>query len=270
MAINKVNLSKLSRCNQYWDEMTPIEGGRLCTDCNRCIVDFRDKTPHEIAVMHAYKEGALCGIYSEEQLNGGRINLPTSSRFASAKSLLMGIGVLTSAANLSAQTEQVKPDIEVVEAEEKLTPKDIATEEENNQDSIENKSFTNSFLIKGTVKDADTKEELIGVTLWIKDTEVGTVSDLMGEFSLDLKNGIPDIQQNAELTLVCQYIGFETQEIPLNFGEETYTDMLIQIEENRSQITEFVIYHRRPFHKRVWRTLTFPFRKVGQLFRKKD
>ncbi|MGB0929749.1 MAG: carboxypeptidase-like regulatory domain-containing protein [Chitinophagales bacterium] len=268
MPINKVNLSKLSRCNQYWDEMTPIEGGRLCTDCSRCIVDFRDKTPHEIAVMHAYKQGALCGIYSEEQLNGAKKNIPTSSRFAYAKSLLMGIGVLTSTTNLSAQTKQVKPDIEVVEMEGNLTTKDIL-KEKTQQGSIEVEVATNPFLVKGKVTDGNTSEALLGVTLWIQGTTVGIATDMMGEFSLDLKGEIPNIEANSEFILVCQYIGFETQEIPLNFGEEAYSNMLIKMEES-VEIIEFMVYERRPFHKRVWRTLTFPFRKIGQLFRKKD
>jgi len=231
-------------------------------------VDFRDKTPHEIAVMHAYKEGALCGIYSEEQLNRNKKNRTTSNRFAYAKSFFMSIGVLTSAANLSAQTEQNKPNIEVVEAETKMVSKAVLKEVDN-QDSIERQIIVNPFLIKGKIVDGDTEEGLIGATLWIKDTEVGISADLMGEFSLDLKSEMPNIEMDSEVILVCQYLGFETQEITINFAEETYADMRIKMAEG-PQITEFVIYERRPFHKRVWRTLTFPFRKIGQLFRKKN
>ena len=270
MAINKINLSKLKRCNQYWEEMTPIEGGRLCEKCERCIVDFRNKTPLEIAIMHAYKEGALCGIYSEEQLSD-RKSRHSKPRFAYAKSLLVSMGLLTSTANVSAQTTDNKPSIEVMEADEENTSKS-ESEEETEEAPMEVEKDSTSFLIGGKVIEAGSAEELIGATLWIRGTTVGVVSDMEGGFQLDLTDKIAEIDKEAQVMLVCQYIGFETQEIPLDFEKENHQNMVIKMVEG-AEITDFVVRHHYPLHRKIWRTVTFPFRAIGRLvskpFRKK-
>ena len=60
--------------------------------------------------------------------------------------------------------------------------------------------------LSGTVKD-DTGEPLPGATLLVKGTNVGTLADEQGVFSLN----VPD---NAE-TLVVSYLGYQTQEVPI-------------------------------------------------------
>ncbi|MEZ4886332.1 MAG: carboxypeptidase-like regulatory domain-containing protein [Chitinophagales bacterium] len=236
MAINKINLSQLSHCNQYWDEMPSIKGGRLCAQCDRCIVDFRNKTPHEIAVMHAYKTGALCGIYSEEQLGGGKM-LASKSRFAYAKSLLMGIGVLSSAANLLAQTNESKPNMEVVEIKTMTVDKSLKTESK--QDSAKMEVAANPFLISGKVVDAKSNEALIGVTLWIKDTEIGVATNIEGRFELDLKEQMPFIEKKDSVVLVVSYIGFNTQEIPIDLTVNQLQNMRIELDNEGIEIIEF-------------------------------
>ncbi len=67
--------------------------------------------------------------------------------------------------------------------------------------------FAQSFTVKGTVKD-DTGEALVGVNVWIQDTQVGTITNVNGEFEINAPN------PNA--TLVTSYIGMEGQEVALN------------------------------------------------------
>ena len=61
--------------------------------------------------------------------------------------------------------------------------------------------------IKGTVTDSDTGEPLVGVNLIVKGTQIGTITDISGNFSVDApSDGI----------LVLSFIGFKTQEVPIN------------------------------------------------------
>lgn len=60
--------------------------------------------------------------------------------------------------------------------------------------------------VAGTVKDAQ-GEPLIGVSILVKETRVGTVTDLDGKFR------IPDVKSGQ--TLVFSYVGYKTQEIRL-------------------------------------------------------
>lgn len=46
--IQRVNLKALKRCDQVWEEMQPIKGGRLCELCNNKITDFRQKSLKEL------------------------------------------------------------------------------------------------------------------------------------------------------------------------------------------------------------------------------
>jgi len=85
--------------------------------------------------------------------------------------------------------------------------------------------------VKGTVKDADTKEELIGVTLIVKRNPAkGAITGLDGSFSIDdLAN--PD-------TLICSYMGYKTAEYPVT---GTNSKLTILLKSNTLQINEVVV-----------------------------
>lgn len=64
----------------------------------------------------------------------------------------------------------------------------------------------NVFTLKGIVKNK-ANEPMIGVSIKVKDGKIGTVSDVNGEFSLDLVSG--------DEVLVISYVGFQTIEVPV-------------------------------------------------------
>ncbi len=59
--------------------------------------------------------------------------------------------------------------------------------------------------IQGIVTDDETSEPIIGASLFIKGTTIGTVSDFNGFYKLDVKPG--------KYTLVCSFVGYPTKEI---------------------------------------------------------
>ena len=65
--------------------------------------------------------------------------------------------------------------------------------------------FAQSRIIKGTVYD-EHKDALIGASVILKGTSQGTITDIDGNFSLD-------VPQNS--TIAISYIGCETQEIKI-------------------------------------------------------
>ncbi len=70
-----------------------------------------------------------------------------------------------------------------------------------------NQSGAYTGQISGTVYDADYNEPLIGVSIQVKGTTVGTATDINGQFNLTLPAGAKEI--------VVSYIGYETQSIPI-------------------------------------------------------
>lgn len=68
--------------------------------------------------------------------------------------------------------------------------------------------FIREEIVTGTVTDANTGEPLPGVNIAIKGTTRGTSTDLDGKFSL--------IVDDLQATLVFSFIGYQTQEVPIN------------------------------------------------------
>jgi len=86
----------------------------------------------------------------------------------------------------------------------------------------------NSVKIKGIVKDAQ-GDPLIGVSISVKGTTAGTVTDLDGNYTIDAPN--------SNAILVVSYIGFRTQEIPLS-GKTTVD---IKLVEDTQMLNEAVV-----------------------------
>lgn len=68
--------------------------------------------------------------------------------------------------------------------------------------------------VEGTIKDGSTNEPLAGVNIVVKGLVVGTISDLNGQFKLNLN-------QSPPLTLSVSFIGFRTQEIQITQAQTT-------------------------------------------------
>lgn len=66
--------------------------------------------------------------------------------------------------------------------------------------------------VTGTVLDDETEEPLVGVNIMVQDTELGTSTNIDGEFSIQITD--------LEGTLVFRYMGYDTKEVDVD-GRET-------------------------------------------------
>ena len=83
--------------------------------------------------------------------------------------------------------------------------------------------------ITGNVIDDTTKEPLIGVTIVVKGTSAGTITDSDGKFSLQIPQGKNRIE--------FSYIGYDTQEVLV--GDRT--EFHIRLKENTKVLDEVVV-----------------------------
>ena len=58
-----------------------------------------------------------------------------------------------------------------------------------------------STTVSGTVTDNDTGETLIGLSVYVKDSNIGTTTDINGQYSLSVEGGLQQI--------VFSYTGYE-------------------------------------------------------------
>ncbi|MFZ1808206.1 MAG: TonB-dependent receptor [Cyclobacteriaceae bacterium] len=75
--------------------------------------------------------------------------------------------------------------------------------------------------VSGTITDGSTNESLAGVNIVVKGLVVGTISDLNGQFKLDLS-------QSPPFTLSISFIGFATQEIQITDANTTGLEIVME------------------------------------------
>lgn len=76
-------------CQENWDEMKPVEGGRFCHKCNKTVYDFTGSKADEFRKILAENPGA-CGKYNGEQVTLAPRQLPVWKKWLAAAVVLVG------------------------------------------------------------------------------------------------------------------------------------------------------------------------------------
>ena len=202
----KYNLSNLKKCNQYWDEMNPVSGGRLCNKCAKTIVDFSKMTFTDIAFFMAESNEPVCGFYLPEQIEQTKI---PKSKFPIAVGLttLLATSTISKAEMVSSTTEQ-----NILK---------IKYNEENQSDNFKNElaNKSDTLFIVGKIKYFDSVtnkfEPVPHVSVIIKNPRLGVVSDKNGEFRL--RYGIAN---NPKIYLRVSAVGFLAKEIEIDYNTQ--------------------------------------------------
>jgi TonB-linked SusC/RagA family outer membrane protein len=86
------------------------------------------------------------------------------------------------------------------------------------------------LTITGKVTDAATGEALIGVTVLVKGTTIGALTDVNGGFTIPVSN-------NQPVTLAISFIGYTTQEVQASAGTPVTVSLALEV----TQIQEVVV-----------------------------
>ncbi len=98
---------------------------------------------------------------------------------------------------------------------------------------------------KGRIIDANTKQGLQYVNVYIKGTTLGTVSNIYGEFQIN----VPKSYKND--TLICSIMGYQSKKIPINtLGVNTE----IQLKPYRQAIESIMVQEKRIEPRTILRT----------------
>ena len=90
--------------------------------------------------------------------------------------------------------------------------------------------------IKGTVVDKTTKEPLIGATIQVAGTTMGTITDFDGKFEL------PDLENKA-YTLIISYVSYQTQEIQVDATKPQSLEVTLSSDDK--QLNEVTVVARK-------------------------
>jgi hypothetical protein len=87
------------------------------------------------------------------------------------------------------------------------------------------------FTLSGNVKDLSNGEDLIGLTISVKELPgTGTVSNVYGFYSLTLPKG--------EYTIMYTYVGYQTQEYKMNFNQNIKKNIELGVDANDLEVFE--------------------------------
>jgi hypothetical protein len=205
-------------CNESWDQMTLQEQGRFCHVCQKTVHDFTQFTHQEFIAFFQQKRAA-CGRFKKRQLSilippKRRTLFPLGKLPPLAAATLIATGLSISA---PAQTATVEPASHVVIG-----------------DTLQQKAPVGApLLLKGRVVD-EKGEEIIGATIGLKGTTTGTVSDIDGNFELN-------VSESKEYNIEVKCIGMKSQRLIVKPGEQI--DVTMEIDDS-VEISGEVIYTR--------------------------
>lgn len=245
--IEKINLSNLKKCDQRWDKMSPNKDGRICQKCQETIIDFRELSDKEIAEIHTFTEGRVCGLYRQSQL---QFVTPKNVNNPNFKAFYLGLIGLLSTTNVDAESQNNA--INIVQTPTKNKEQKTTTTTQN----TDNQAIKDSVIISGTLKD-ETGEVLISASVHIKGTKIGVTSDFHGRYYLDITE---QVESSKEVVLIFSYIGYQTKEILIDKNITTSAEINVILNENYSDMTEFYVV-QPPFHKRIWYRIKGVFKK---------
>lgn len=246
-----VDLAGLRRCEQRWDDMRPVEGGRLCGACDRRIVDFRPLTDVDVALTHLGDAGPVCGIYSDAQL--ARLGLVAAAPARPRRALpVLALGA--SLLGTGAAAQQAPPPTEAAVGAESAPGASLRAQA---APAAGSGTRTDTVTVTGVVRDGATGEILAGAMVWVEGTTHRTVTDSLGAYLLRVPRSAPAHRPQLAFTR----IGYEHRRVPLSRNDRSpLVDVALQpaqIEVSAFYVTGY------PERRSVWQRVRDA---VGRVF----
>ncbi len=201
------------------------------------VVDMTHKTNNEIIDYLMNQKGRVCGRIKRKQVDNVYQKVTTKYRFLKAFTfLIMGFSIASEnkiKANNLSKIEAVSPVYE-----DALNP------------PIKSITQANDSLVElsGQVFEAESGEMLAGITVHLRGTSIITTTDHNGTFKIELP------ESKSKVVLVFSFIGLETKEVEV-FKIRDFVEVKMNVD--IVQLGEISI----PWHKRLWWSITSPFRK---------
>jgi hypothetical protein len=189
-------------CEEKWEGMTPVDGGKFCMHCSKNVVDFTQLSDEAILKIMKNSNGNMCGRFREDQLNRDLVIKRGIYSFHSifskvAASLLFFIGLETASAQ-----------VRKYETAPTQTPKTIA------QTPVAKKKKvigTTKKIIQGRIY-SSAGYTISKAIIFVKGTAIRVESDSTGYFKIFL----PDHLIKNTLTLAVSAKGFADNEFNIN------------------------------------------------------
>lgn len=237
-------------CKEVWNEMLPENDGRFCVSCQQKVIDFSLMSDNEILRTLSTAGKGCCGRFETTQLD--RLITPQtapSRPFFPAALLVTLLGTTAPAMGNAREPNDTTASARA--------PLDVHIPD----------------CFDGRVIDAATGEGVHGVTIALKGSSEGSISDQSGYFRFN----IPDVHYRGECVFKVSSIGYDAIEFTLDSSyTQPYIINLNKAVNNLKEVNVLSYNHRtgryttggigiiRTSHKDTW------WQRLTRIFRKKD
>lgn len=190
-----ISLTVAQPCTENWDTFKPAKNGRHCQKCDTMVVDFTTMSDDEIIAYFRKKPAQTCGRLRTDQLKTYPLHTPPVIRPGIT---ILKAGLVSLALTVMYGHTAARPVFTIPPTQEQTIP---AHREPINI----NTATAANQIISGFVKSEEDNQPLPGVSIVLKNTDIGTVTDADGKFQF------PQALQEGDV-LIFSYIGFETIE----------------------------------------------------------
>jgi len=205
MGQNKYKLTIENPCEQRWNSMTSNEAGKYCSHCSKSVIDFTNLRDSEITDYIDQTSEKICGRLKKEQLNRILENKQRSDSSRFYKILTSILLISTTEGLPENYLSKMQSEVVFFSEKEKIT----------NKETKKNESQLNNCInhsITGTIYDSKTNEPIPNAVVFIKNSKVGTTSNLEGKY----KFSIPDSLITEKIIFISSAIGYLKNEVIFN------------------------------------------------------
>ncbi|KQC02234.1 carboxypeptidase-like regulatory domain-containing protein [Pedobacter sp. Hv1] len=239
--MSKLKITVPEPCQKNWNDMQPAKDGRICSFCEREVVDFKSWSTAELIDWFGKTDRKVCGHFNQYQLDAVKKDKTSSNNWALSSKIL-----LTSCLALFAGT-QAYASHKIHEERKTVQTKILALE-----------LRKDSLMINGKVKDSLSQTNLLGVKVWIKGTAQFAFTDNEGRFKISIQP-----QQDQQVVLIFSSVGYLTKELIVLPEKIENLNIMLKVDHDAEQHVlgaAVITSYKLPFWKRVARFITNPFK----------
>jgi hypothetical protein len=191
----KMSVSIPKACHEAWSNLVPTSNGGYCNTCSKTVVDFSTLSDEAILNFFTNKPLDTCGRFRVDQLKtySHREPMIVNPGLTLLKVGVISLFMLLIAKQATAQTSPIKTTTETI-MPGRVVQNDTTVKQHR--------------IITGVVRSEEDNAPLAGVNIYVKDTTIGTTSDVDGRFEL------PEGLHTGDV-LVFNYIGLDTKEFTI-------------------------------------------------------
>jgi hypothetical protein len=166
------NINIPKPCNQNWDVMAQVDGGKQCTQCNNVVYDFSQMTDDEVIGFFKQKPNTHCGRFHNSQLNRAILPVVAKRKLLLNRFNKIAVAFFTVLSFRSLSSNAAIKNVNSVTAFDAR---------------FHNKNFTGTdkIVITGTIKDSH-GTPLEKATIMFDSLQVA-ITDKDGKFSFELE-----------------------------------------------------------------------------------